>query len=88
MESRIPLAVLGIALLIRSSMAWDGESDTEDLFFMKIPHIMAAAKIDQDVRESPSAVQVITREQIANSQASTFADLIAKIPGLDNVFIE
>jgi iron complex outermembrane receptor protein len=45
--------------------------------------VFTAAKHEQDIGESPSAITVITREDIEASGASTVPDLLRMVPGMD-----
>ena len=55
----------------------------ELLFFEDIPTVISAAKREQPITESPSSISVITAEDIRRSGATTIADLLRRIPGLD-----
>ncbi len=46
-----------------------------------------AARHQQDIGQSPSAVTVITREEIATSGATTIPDLLRLVPGMDVVLV-
>jgi iron complex outermembrane receptor protein len=45
--------------------------------------VFTAAKHEQDIGESPSAITVITREDIEASGASTVPDLLRMVPGME-----
>ncbi len=45
--------------------------------------VYSAAKHKQDVTESPSAITVLTREDIENSGARTIPELLRLVPGMD-----
>jgi iron complex outermembrane receptor protein len=45
--------------------------------------VFTAAKHEQDIAESPSAVTVITREQIENTHCTDLVCLLRQVPGVD-----
>ena len=55
----------------------------ELLLFEEIPIVISAAKFEQPITESPSSISVITAEDIRRSGATTIADLLRRVPGLD-----
>ncbi len=77
--------LLFMFLLPRTSTAIE-ELDKElelDLYFTEEEIVTSASRHAQDIGMSPSAITVITREDIEASGATTFADLIRLVPGLD-----
>jgi iron complex outermembrane receptor protein len=50
-------------------------------------YVESSARHRQDIGMSPSAITVITREDIETSGASTFPDLLRTVPGMDVVIM-
>jgi iron complex outermembrane receptor protein len=55
----------------------------ELLFFEEVPIVISATKREQPITESPSSISIITAEDIRRSGATSIADLLRRIPGLD-----
>ncbi|UCD58022.1 MAG: TonB-dependent receptor [Candidatus Hydrogenedentota bacterium] len=55
----------------------------ELLFFEEVPIVISAAKREQPITESPSSISIITAEDIRRSGATSIADLLRRVPGLD-----
>jgi iron complex outermembrane receptor protein len=55
----------------------------ELLLFEDIPIVISASKLEQPITESPSSISIITAEDIRRSSATTIADLLRRVPGLD-----
>ncbi|MBI4830384.1 MAG: TonB-dependent receptor [Candidatus Lindowbacteria bacterium] len=55
----------------------------ELLFFEEIPIVVSASKREQPITKSPSSISVITAEDIRRSGATSIADLLRRVPGLD-----
>jgi len=55
----------------------------ELFLFEEVPIVISAAKREQPITESPSSISVITAEDIRRSGATTIADLLRRVPGLD-----
>jgi iron complex outermembrane receptor protein len=58
-------------------------SGSELLLFQEIPEVITAAKELQPITESPSAVSVITADDIQRSGVTNIPDLLRTVPGLD-----
>jgi iron complex outermembrane receptor protein len=58
-------------------------SGSELLLFQEIPEVVTAAKELQPITESPSAVSVITADDIERSGVTNLPDLLRTVPGLD-----
>ena len=58
-------------------------SGSELLLFQEIPEVITAAKELQPITESPSAVSVITADDIQRSGVTNLPDLLRTVPGLD-----
>jgi iron complex outermembrane receptor protein len=55
----------------------------ELLLFQEIPTVFTVSKREQPVTDSPSAVSIITEEEIRASGATSIADLLRMVPGVD-----
>ncbi len=76
--------ILAMAL---PALAQDDEGGLEDefAFLQEAETVELAARHRQTIGMSPSAITVITREDIAASGAATVADLMRLVPGMDVV---
>jgi len=64
--------------------AQDGAEDIEmEMFFAPEETVTSAARHEQDIGMSPSAITVLTREDIRTSGAINLVDLFRMVPGLD-----
>ena len=63
----------------------EGEIIDEFTFLMEEDIVESAARHKQEIGMSPSAITVITREDIEASGATTIPDLLRMIPGMDVV---
>jgi len=61
-----------------------GEFDLEDL----VDVVFTAAKHEQDIADSPSAITVITREQIDNTHCTDVACLLRMVPEVDVIRVK
>jgi iron complex outermembrane receptor protein len=60
------------------------QEETEmELFFAEEDVVLSAARHEQEIGMSPSAIWVITREDIEASGATTLPDLLRQVPGAD-----
>lgn len=55
----------------------------ELLFFEDIPIVISATKRAQPITQAPSSISVITADEIRRSSATSIADLLRRVPGLD-----
>ncbi len=75
-----------LALLIAAPGRADegGIADFEELDLEELLDVVvSAARHEQDIGNSPSAIWVITREDIETSGATTIPDLLRMVPGMD-----
>ena len=76
--------LLAILLLAHNAAAQEGISDFEELDLEKLLDVVVtAAKHRQSIAESPSAVTVITREDIETSGARTLPEILRLVPNMD-----
>ena len=73
----LALALLGVA---SSAALADPSSDT--------PHqlstiVVSAAGFEQDIKNAPASISVVTQEDIEKKNATSIADLLADVPGID-----
>ncbi len=61
-----------------------GEFDIQDL----VEVVFTAAKHEQDIADSPSAITVITREQIENTHCTDVACLLRTVPEVDVIRVK
>ena len=81
------LTALLILALALPALAQDDEGGLEDefAFLQEAETVELAARHSQAIGMSPSAITVITREDIEASGATTVADLMRMVPGMDVV---
>jgi iron complex outermembrane recepter protein len=82
------VAWLAISLLAMSALPsradeLDDELDEEFAFLEEAAVVESASRHRQEIGLSPSAITVITREDIEASGATTLADLLRLVPGMD-----
>ena len=81
--------LLGLLLggtALRAQEEMEEFDDFDELFLGELLNkVYTASKHEQDIGESPSAVTVITREDIEASGATTIPDLLRLVPGMDVV---
>jgi iron complex outermembrane receptor protein len=72
------------ALLLLAAFPAAAQDETEmELFFAPEDTVVSAARHEQEIGMSPSAIWVITREDIEASGATTIPDLLRQVPGMD-----
>jgi len=64
-----------------------GELMDEFAFLEEASVVESAARHKQEIGMSPSAITVITREDIMTSGANTFPDLLRTVPGMEVLFL-
>ncbi|PKN01481.1 MAG: hypothetical protein CVU77_05130 [Elusimicrobia bacterium HGW-Elusimicrobia-1] len=82
MAGILVLAFAVVPFLSGRALGAQEEITEEELFFKEIPIVVTASKKEQPISESPSTIYVITEEDIKNSAAETFADLLRSVPGV------
>jgi iron complex outermembrane receptor protein len=77
---------ISAVLLLVALPAQAQEEDLEvEMFFASEETVTSAARHEQDIGMSPSAITVLTREDIEASGATNVVDLLRLVPGLDVV---
>ena len=80
----MPRYVVTLLMLVWSLPAAAQEDDLEmEFFFDEADKVVSAARHEQDIGMSPSAIWVITREDIEATGANTIPDLLRLVPGMD-----
>ena len=87
--SRLKTGILLLAgLLLISGPAIAQDEDLEmEMFFASEEMVTSAARHEQEIGMSPSAITVFTREDIETSGANTVPDLLRLVPGMDVITI-
>ncbi len=75
-----------ILMLLWASTA-AGQDLEMEFFFDEAETVTSAARHEQDIGMSPSAIWVITREDIEASGANTIPDLLRQVPGMDVMMV-
>ena len=70
-------------LLFLPSLSLSAEPSRELLLFQEIPTVFTVSKKEQTISESPSAVSIITDEDIRAYGAINIPDLLRMVPGVD-----
>ncbi|MBN2498143.1 MAG: TonB-dependent receptor [Deltaproteobacteria bacterium] len=80
-----PICLLAMVIAsVAIPLSVSAEDELEDEFALLEDEIVyAPARHQQDINESPAAVSVITREQIANTHCMDIACLLRQVPELD-----
>jgi outer membrane receptor for ferrienterochelin and colicins len=78
-------AVLALFQLATSSSANEGSSGAEELLWAEIPSVLTASKKQESIQEAPAIVTVITSEEIKDFGASTFYDVLQRLPSIQPV---
>lgn len=45
--------------------------------------VVSAAGFEQDIKNAPASISVVTKEDIEKKNATSIADLLADVPGID-----
>jgi len=79
-------ALMGCVLLCveaRVAMAQQPAMQRELLLFREVPTVITATRREQPLTQAPSAITVITAEEIRQSGATSIPELLRSVPGLD-----
>ncbi|WP_051081785.1 TonB-dependent receptor plug domain-containing protein [Thioalkalivibrio sulfidiphilus] len=81
--TRVVISILGAALTsLPMAQAQQDPLPTEHDFFMDLPVVLTATRLQQPVAEAPAAVTVIDRELIEASGARELVDILRLVPGM------
>jgi iron complex outermembrane receptor protein len=87
MSVRPYILVVGLLTLCwcstRTMAAQQHAMTRELLLFIEVPTVVTAAGREQPLTQAPSAITVITAEEIRQSGATNIPDLLRVVPGLD-----
>ena len=72
-----------LALGTRANAAQREVMTRELLLFIEVPTVVTASGREQPLTQAPSAITVITAEEIRQSGATSIPDLLRVVPGLD-----
>jgi len=72
-----------VIILSLPSISTSAEPSRELLLFQEIPTVFTVSKKEQTISESPSAVSIITDEDIRAYGATNIPDLLRMVPGVD-----
>ena len=75
--------LLCLILSVKVGLAQQPTVPRELLLFMEVPVVVTAARREQPLTKAPSAITVLTAEEIRQSGATTIPDLLRSVPGLD-----
>ena len=71
------------SLVVGLAAAQSEETSPELMLFEDIPKLVAATRTERSVRDVPSAVSVISADEIRASGATSLQQLLQTVPGLD-----
>ena len=78
-------------MILMAAPARGGEGEIADFEELDLEELLdvvfTAARHEQDIGNSPSAIWVITREDIETSGATTIPDLLRMVPGMDVILM-
>lgn len=77
------LNITAMALMLLASISYAEQPSRELLLFQEIPTVFTSSKKEQAVTESPSAVSIITDEDIRAYRATNIPDLLRNVAGVD-----
>jgi iron complex outermembrane receptor protein len=84
MSRAIRIGVVSVCLLLAAGSRAEEVADFADLDLEELLDVVvSASKHEQDIAESPSAISVISREQIDNSSCTEVICLLRGIPEMD-----
>ncbi len=76
--------VLVLTAMPQYSVAQENDFEREFELLEEENVVFTAAKHEQDIAESPSAITVITREQIENTHCTDLVCMLRQVPGVDS----
>ncbi|MDM1261472.1 TonB-dependent receptor [Acinetobacter indicus] len=77
----LSLAILGISA--SSAFANTTTETTADPTHQLSTIVVSAAGFEQDIKNAPASISVVTKEDIEKKNATSIADLLADVPGID-----
>ncbi|WP_104511442.1 TonB-dependent receptor domain-containing protein [Acinetobacter indicus] len=77
----LSLAILGISA--SSAFANTTTETTTDPTHQLSTIVVSAAGFEQDIKNAPASISVVTKEDIEKKNATSIADLLADVPGID-----
>jgi iron complex outermembrane recepter protein len=72
-----------LCVVAGAAMAQQPTMQRELLLFREVPTVVTATRRAQPLTQAPSAITVITAEEIRQSGATTLPELLRSVPGLD-----
>ncbi|MDY6487604.1 MAG: TonB-dependent receptor domain-containing protein [Acinetobacter faecalis] len=81
--SKFKLNPLSIALLGAIATPTFAETTTENQNHQLSTIVVSAAGFEQDIKNAPASISVVTKEDIERKNATSVADLLVDIPGVD-----
>ena len=86
--SKAAILLLTVTLLLPGLAPAQDDDDLEvEMFFAEEETVTSAARHEQEIGMSPSAITVFTREDIETTGANTVTDLLRLVPGMDVITI-
>ena len=76
----LSLALLGLST---SSAFAESSSETSSSTHQLSTIVVSAAGFEQDIKNAPASISVVTKEDIEKKNATSIADLLADVPGID-----
>ena len=76
---------LGSGFQTQAAHAQEVRSDfsgaSEEALFAEVPHVTGASRYEQDPREAPASISVVTQEDIRRFGYRTLGDVLNSVPG-------
>lgn len=80
--SHLSIKPLALALSIALAPAWVGAQEpARELSTV----VVSASGFEQEIKEAPASISVITREELENKKITNLADALSEIPGVDSL---
>lgn len=76
----LSLALLGLST---SSAFAESSSESSSSTHQLSTIVVSAAGFEQDIKNAPASISVVTKEDIERKNATTIADLLVDVPGID-----
>lgn len=78
-----PLAVAIFGLMASAAYANENEKQTDSERVMLPTIVVTASGFEQELKNAPASISVVTKEDIEKKNATSIADLLSDIPGVD-----
>lgn len=81
--SKFNLRPLSLAILGMTSTSIFANTEAESSTHQLSTIVVSAAGFEQDIKNAPASISVVTKEDIEKKNATSIADLLSDVPGID-----